>query len=260
MLPRVCLLTVALSLAASCSSPRYPLEGREFQRFMAAGPVQPELDRDALLVGIAGAGPYRISVGDLLEIQAPRALFAQTSDQTVGPTDSVHLARVDAQGMIQVPLLGAVDVLGRTLIECEGAISAKAHPKYLVAQPSIVVQVVDYSRLPVAVVGAVQNPGIHELRSDHLTLYGALTAAGGIQQSGNLVVGARMIRVRRPGTDESEDIVLPVKGPERSLLRRGALGRRDHRGGALRTGTLSRSWAWSRTPVPSSTHRRSATT
>ena len=212
MLSRLCLLILASSIGASCSAPRYPLSGQEYQRFMAAGPVQPELDRDALLLGIAGAGPYRISVGDLLEVQAPRALFAQTTDQTVGPTDSVHLARVDAAGMIQVPLLGAVDVRGRTLIETESVIASMAHPRYLVAQPSIVVQVVDYSRMPIAVVGAVQNPGIHELRSDHMTLYGALTAAGGIQQSGNLVVGARLIRVRSPGTDESEDIVLPVKG------------------------------------------------
>ena len=209
---RTCLLILVCSLAFGCSSPRYPAKGKRLQRFMAAGPVAPELDRDALLLGITGVGPYRVSPGDLLEIQAPRALFAQTTDQTVGPSDTVHLARVDADGMVQVPLLGAIEARGKTLMEVETAIASEAHPKYLVARPSIVVQIVDYSRMPVAVVGAVQNPGIHELRSDRLTLFGALTAAGGIEQSGNLVVGARMIRVRRPGEDESEDVVLPVKG------------------------------------------------
>jgi SLBB domain len=64
----------------------------------------------------------------------------------------------------------------------------------------------------VQVLGAVEKPGIIRLRSDEMTLYGALSEAGGILKGVNLVVGARLIRIRRPGVDKVKDTILPVKG------------------------------------------------
>ena len=199
-----------LALLAGCSSPTYIKEGQDLQAFLDAGPVLPALDRDALLQEIEPAGPYRAAKGDLLEIHAPPALFA--ANAAPGTATGTQLARVDSQGRLQLPLGVSVAAAGHTLMEIEEAITAEVYPKLLVERPSIVVRVTEYSRLPVTVIGAVELPGIHDLRHDQMTLYGALTEAGGILKSSNLVVGAGMIRIRRPGQADAEPILLPVKG------------------------------------------------
>jgi len=208
--PLVSALALALLALAACSSPTYIKEGADLQAFLEAGPVLPELDRDALLQELKAGGPYRAAPGDLLEVHAPPALFA--ANAAAGTATGTQLARVDSQGRLQLPLGVAVPAGGRTLMEIEEAITAAVYPQLLVERPSIVVRIVEYATLPVTVIGAVETPGIHELRLDQLSLYGALTAAGGILKSSNLVVGASMIRVRRPGQADAEPILLPVKG------------------------------------------------
>ncbi|HZL99407.1 MAG TPA: polysaccharide biosynthesis/export family protein [Planctomycetota bacterium] len=204
------LLLSALVLAPACSSPTYLLEGEELQRFLAAGPALPELDQDAVMREIRRAGPYRVAPGDLLEVRAPAALFA--SSAAPGSADAAQLARVDAEGRCQLPLGISVPAAGHTLMELEAAVTAAVYPKFLVDRPAIVVRVVEHARVPVTVIGAVELPGIHELRSDQMNLYGALTEAGGVVKSNNLVVGAGLIRIRRPGSAADDPVLLPVKG------------------------------------------------
>jgi protein involved in polysaccharide export with SLBB domain len=208
------LVSLALACAAStgCGAARYFLTPDKLQEFMLAGPVTPELDRDAMMRAIPPPGPYRLAAGDVVEIRGPHALFARATEQATAAQTDVHLARVDAKGEIQVPLAGTVPAHGRTLLEIEAAVAEAVHPKFLVTRPSIVVRILEYHRVPVTVLGAVETPGIHELRTDQLTLFGALGAAGGILRATNLVVGARMIRVRRNGGEEERDVALPVKG------------------------------------------------
>jgi polysaccharide export outer membrane protein len=201
---------VLVLLVTACAAPTFLPDEEQLARFLAAGPIVPELDRDALLREVRPAGHYRVAVGDLLEVHAPPALFASVSEQ--GAATGRHLMRVDAEGRCQLPLGVAVDAAGRTLIEIEEAVTSAVHPRFLVDRPAIVVRVVEHATVPVTVVGAVEQPGIHPLRSDQMTLYGALSAAGGILKSSNLVVGAGMIMVRRPGDDVEEPVFLPVKG------------------------------------------------
>ena len=241
---RACRFLIAsVGLAAACSSPTYLLEGDDLAHFLAAGPVLPELDRDALLQEIKPAGPYRAAPGDLLEVHAPAALFA--SNAPPGTTDGTQLTRVDVQGRCQLPLGVSVEAGGRTLMEIEEQVTAAVYPKFLVDRPAIVVRVLEYSRVPVTVLGAVEAPGIRELRSDQMTLYGALSEAGGISKSTALVVGARMIKIHRPGVADSEPIILPVKGlniPFSDV----ALRRRARRSrSSASSPTRFRSWAWS---------------
>jgi protein involved in polysaccharide export with SLBB domain len=200
-----------VAVVAGCGAARYFPTGDDMKAFLEAGPVTPELDREALVRAIPPVGPYRLGTGDLLEIRGPRALFAHGTDNVSPPVES-EAARVDGDGNIQVPLAGTVAARGRTVLEVEAAVAAAVFPRFLVAKPAIVVRVADYARERVTVVGAVETPGIHELRSDQMTLYGALTASGGILKSNNLVVGARRIRVRRANGDQAQDAVLPVKG------------------------------------------------
>jgi protein involved in polysaccharide export with SLBB domain len=206
------LVLLAWLAAGGCGAARFFLSPEQLQEFTLAGPVTPELDREAMMRAVPPPGPYRLGSGDLVELRGPRALFARASDQATVAQGDVHLARVDAEGNLQVPLAGAVPAKGRTLLELEAAIATAVHPQYLATRPAIVVRVLEYNRIPVTVLGAVETPGIHELRSDQLTLFGALSAAGGILKATNLVVGARLIRVRRNGDGQGRDVALPVKG------------------------------------------------
>jgi len=189
----------------------YWLEGEELKAFEEAGPILPEVDTKAILSGMKNPGPYKVVPGDLLEIKGPRTLDPDMS-QTGGDPKRGYFARVDADGNIFLPLLQAVQVKDLTLSELETKISLELHPKYLQHRPSIVAEVVEYRRMRVQVMGAVENPGIVQLRSDEMTLYGALSEAGGILKGVNLVVGARLIRIRRHGETKVQDTILPVKG------------------------------------------------
>jgi capsular exopolysaccharide synthesis family protein len=192
---RCFLASTFLLLGAGCSSPRYELDHAELQRFRAAGPVTPELDSDEVVRGLVAGGPYRLAPGDLLAITAPPALFGEVP----ASAEVVRTLRVDAEGKLWLPTLSeGVAVAGRTVPEFEAVLVQTAYPQYLRRRPTVVARIAEFATLPVAVFGAVESPGIHELRSDRLSLYGALTAAGGIIKSDNLVVGASMIRVIRP--------------------------------------------------------------
>jgi protein involved in polysaccharide export with SLBB domain len=89
-------------------------------------------------------------------------------------------------------MLGAHPVAGLTAAEIEAGLAAAYQaPGRLRAAPNVVVTVAEHRTVTVAVLGAVVTPGLHELRSDHQTVVGALMAAGGIDGDR----GAREIRV-----------------------------------------------------------------
>ncbi len=198
-------------LSAACGAARHFPDQEGMARFLAAGPALPELDQDAILRQRAPTGPYRLGPGDIVELRGPRALFG--ADAAAGGEPFVAcLLRVPDSGAIQAPTVGAVEAAGKTLLELEQDLADAAHPRFLVARPSVLARVVEHARQPVHVLGAVERPGIHELRRDQMTLFAALDAAGGILKSSNLVVGARRICVQRADGGGGETAILPVKG------------------------------------------------
>jgi len=213
-LVRVPLLLFLLSWCSACGAARHHLDEVELARFEDAGPVLPEIDQEAILDSLPTPGPYRVVRGDLLELRVPQVFFEETYQQATAPSGPVtHSVRVDREGRIQLPLVGEQEVVGLTLPEIEVQITDAAFPKYLTRRPAIVAKVEEYQRAAVSVMGAVETPGLHYLRSDQLSLFGALSEAGGILKSTNLVVGARRIRITRPGGEEAHSpVVLPVKG------------------------------------------------
>ncbi len=206
--------TVAVLLAglAACAAPRYPLDEDELRRFLNAGPVELELDREELARGLPSPGRYRLVAGDLLEVTGPWGLFATPADDAQAAGELSRAVRVDDEGFVHVGAAGRVKARGKTVLDVERAIVEAVYPSVLVRRPSVVVRVQEHHTLPVNVVGAVEQPGVHELRSNQLSLYGALAAAGGILKPNNLIVGARRIRVRRADGAGVEDVVLPVRG------------------------------------------------
>lgn len=177
----------------------------ELAAFENAGPMRPAVDLEKLTKALSAGGPYRVVVGDVLELQQP-VLAVSTSGE---PTDRVAtcLSRVSGEGTIRLPIVGEIWVVGKTLAEIESAVAAAYYPKYLTAPPAVVSKVVEYASIRVSVVGAVKEPGAYELRSDERSLVAALVKAGGV-----IPEGAGGIRIRQGGAKEARAVNLPVEG------------------------------------------------
>lgn len=193
----------------------------EMEAFDKAGPIEPELDEELFLSGIPKPGPYRVVPGDLLEVRGAGGFLVGARGPNAATTDIVQV-RVQDDGTISLPLLGELQVVpargegaaepGKMLTEVETTIAGALHPRFLATKPAIVARVLEPAKVQVAVFGAVERPGVVELASNQLSLFGALSAAGGIIKASNLKVGAKIIRVRRPGEELGKSMALPVKG------------------------------------------------
>ena len=154
----------------------------ELREFESAGPADLSggmLDASSMKV----AGPYRVVAGDLLAIELPPEVRIDTAGSEASPTSLSIKCRVRDSGTVLLPMVGDQLVAGKTTGEIEaGLASAYNDPARLEERPNVVVTVSEYRTLSVAVIGAVNQPGLHELRSDRMTALGAIMAAGGIKK------------------------------------------------------------------------------
>lgn len=128
------------------------------------------------------SGPYRIQVGDVLDVQFFKTIELNQT-RTVGPDGEIYL-----------PIVGRVDVVGRTVDDVTQEIT-QGYRKEMI-NPQITVSVAEYSGLEVYVSGEVFKPGIQPYRGG-LTLVQAISNAGGFNR-----------RARR------EEVLLIRPGPE----------------------------------------------
>jgi polysaccharide biosynthesis/export protein len=85
---------------------------------------------------------------------------------------------VDAGGYINVPMAGRVHVQGMSATQVEEALVARLR-KYL-RYPQVNVTLMQIRSQPVSVMGAVNTPGIHQIRG-HMALLELLAQAGGLR-------------------------------------------------------------------------------
>ena len=198
-----CILITALA-AAGCSRASSPSELAVFQQ---AGPRPAEASRTTQFQVRAPSRPYRVGVGDVLNVRLVRVLGAE--DETWQQAEeTTFLCRVDTKGQIVLPIVGAIHVADKTLAEIEAAIASAYHPRYVVGKPNVHARIEEYRTYAVALIGAVESPGIYDLRRDEMTLLSALMKAGGVTEA-----GAKAIHIRRAGAIEQDEkgVTLPVK-------------------------------------------------
>ncbi len=121
----------------------------------------------------------------------------QQADYILGPGDQIVIQtiqvkeladkpfRLEANGTVNLPLGGRVDLAGLSLVQAEAAIT-KAVGKYYL-NPDIAVTVSQFRPEPVSVIGAVANPGVHEARG-RTTLLEMLSSAGGVRGDAGPIV------------------------------------------------------------------------
>jgi len=167
----------------------------QLAEFEKAGPIQPTVDMDRLVRAKMGGGSYRVVPGDVLELTMPTILQVVTAERMELPEGvspfTPYLCRVSESGSITLPIVGQIEVAGKSLAEIESAIIDAYHPKYIGDRPSVLARVAEYKTASVSISGAVTKPGVYELRSDRMSLVALLMEAGGIVDEG--AAGIRII-------------------------------------------------------------------
>lgn len=183
-----CFIVFTVLLFSGCGSDNshFAITDDQLIEFQNAGPAHPKVDIARLLRARTVTGPYRVVPDDLLELQIPLILqlvTAEIPDSLEMPKP--YMCRVSYDGNINVPVVGQLYVIGKTLQEIETAIVNAYYPNYCVARPTIVARVVEYKTVKVCINGAVEKPGIYELRSDQMSLVSLIMASGGIVNEGS---------------------------------------------------------------------------
>jgi len=157
--------------------------------FEMAGPARPSVDMDRVVKARIGGGEYRVVPGDVLELTMPVILQVVTAEGGGRFEQSTpYICRVHESGTITLPIIGQLEVVGRTLSQIESDVTDAYHPEYVVTRPTIFSRVLEYKTAKVSITGAVNKPGVFSLRNDQMSLVSLLMEAEGIVGDGASVI------------------------------------------------------------------------
>lgn len=177
----LCLLMIGLLAACSASTPSREASGQLPASTMGA-------HSDLVPQAVEENHDYRIGPSDLLQIdifQVPELSQA---------------VRVNSQGFISLPLIGAVQVNNLTSQQMEQLLAGLLGEKYL-QNPQVSVFIEEYASQRVTLEGAVKKPGIYPIQG-RTTLLQAIASAEGI----NDVASQEGIKLFRPTGDNTKQI------------------------------------------------------
>lgn len=133
----------------------------------------------------APAGDYVLQPFDLIKI----VVFQEP--------DMEQQLRLSQESVVTLPLIGAVDLKGKTVKEAETLIRDLYNRDYLV-NPQVNLIVLEYSRVSVNVLGSVNTPGSVTIPPDRgLRLLEAIAQAGGF----NRLADRKHIKLTRTESD-----------------------------------------------------------
>ncbi len=213
-------VSVEFAAATSRLKPRYDLDGRVLReaivevgaaadaglrvRLVLAGGTLSRIDQSAQTLtlrfresdrapgdvnGLEGQ-EYKIGVGDKLEI----AVF--------GHDDLSKVVEVRGDGTINYPLIGDLQVKGKSVAEVDDQVTRILGKDYLV-DPQVSVDIREYQSQWVTVIGEIRNPGRFVLRRN-MRLIDVLAEAGGITKE----AGSEILVTRRAESGDTRQIVL----------------------------------------------------
>lgn len=151
---------------------------------------------------------YRLSLGDRIRV----AVFQED--------DLSAIPRVNAQGMVTLPLIGDVRVSGLTVSEAQTRIEQALKDGRFMRAPQVNITVEEYAAREVSILGQVRNPGKYALPVEStLTVVELVTRAGGFTDIGK----GTEVRVTRIGPDGQEtnftiDVESVIRGRGKSRV------------------------------------------
>ena len=142
------------------------------------GELEQMLDRSAALETSSASGDYQIGPEDLLQVFVLEA------------PDLSRTVRVSADGEISLPLLGAVQAAGLTPSGLEAVIEELLRRSYM-KDPHVSVFVEKVRSHPVSVFGAVEKPGVYQIRGPKSLVEVLSMAQGLAKDAGDAVLVTR---------------------------------------------------------------------
>lgn len=139
-------------------------------------------------VGISAA-ILAIATSLALSAAVPEEAPPTLSSYVLGPDDQLSLQALDAEeisgkpfrvgsdGMINLPMVGRVKVVGMTVEQLENELRNRLQ-KYI-QNPQVTANVTEYRSQSVSIIGSVRNPGTHQVRGQK-RLIEILSLAGGL--------------------------------------------------------------------------------
>ncbi|MFZ4408962.1 MAG: polysaccharide biosynthesis/export family protein [Paracraurococcus sp.] len=131
---------------------------------------------------IPGNSEYIFASGDGIEVQINDLFQVDKAEQ--------FRRTVDQSGKILLPIVGSIEVAGKSQSELVGAIEAKLKP--IIRDPRVDVTIVEGRAFTFTVDGQVRNSGVYALQRPDFDIEQAVALAGGANE------GARRIRIVVP--------------------------------------------------------------
>lgn len=165
------------------------------------GPVRRSLLKMRNTIGIIAMGAVAWTAISVYAAQQAAAYVLGPDDQItihalLVPEIAEKAIRIESDGWINLPLAGRVKAGGLTPSQLEQAIVERL--KVYVEQPQVSIDITEMKSQPVSVLGAVKNPGVHQLRGPK-ALVDVLALAGGVEaDAGYSVRIARRVQAGVP--------------------------------------------------------------
>lgn len=95
--------------------------------------------------------------------------------------DLSTIARVDAKGCVNLPLIGEITLAGKTVSEAQRIIESAYRDGRYLRSPQVTINIEEYAPREVSIQGMVRNPGRYPLPIEaNLTVLELVTKAGGL--------------------------------------------------------------------------------
>ncbi len=146
-----------------------------------------------LSAGLLAAGPLGALAGEQTAAAPP---LAEPQTYVLSPNDVVQVRvyqeddletkmRIGKDGTTSFPLIGVINLGGKTVAQAADLIRARLADGYLV-NPQVTVSVIEYAKRRFTVLGQVQKPGTYEIPNEEsMTFLQAVAMAGGYTRLAN---------------------------------------------------------------------------
>lgn len=145
---------------------------------------------------------YRLSVGDDIKI----SVFQNP--------DLALETRVSGDGTITYPLIGSVEVVGKTIDQAQTDIAKGLEKGGFIKQPQVSIYLVEVRGNQYAVLGQVNRPGRYPLDISNIRISDALAVAGGATPTGSDIVILTGQRAGKPFRKEVDITHLFLDGKD----------------------------------------------
>lgn len=191
---------VGLALLPGCAGGRfhygdheedvYGFESRDLEQLIADGSAPVQMEQVAYDFSDE-RDEYRLGRNDVLDISMLGHPEVGSRESTPGNRLGITVRK---DGKVWLPVIGPVVAEGRTLVEFEAALREAAARFYV--DPQVSVEILKHESQKFFVVGEVRTPGAFPVDGD-TTLLEALTLAGGVPETGDLLSGT-IVRDGKP--------------------------------------------------------------